>query len=189
MIAEFLAFQALLNILSDLKTAQNTPVFSIVEEFTGQYEDEEGNPLWDAPAALIEMIAVDWEDDVNKREQYGQLDFRIHIVDDCSFDNTKRRLLPKHATNVGHVAKGLRHKVVHLSDLGVTAEGILLNAISRKRTEFVNELSENVVTILNFNTFLVDYSAVPSYTEILAQLEINYYFAATQAEFETLVSN
>ena len=172
----------------NLKDADNKAVFRLVEEFYGQYEDEEGNPLWDAPAALIELVGIDWEDDVREREQYGLLNFRIHIVSDTGYENTKRRLNTTHHTKVGYTAKALRQRVVLLSDLSITLQGILMNTIARKRTEFVNDLSENVVTILNFETMVVDYSAIASYSEVLAAMQLNYFLVANEAEFNLLIN-
>ena len=187
MSTEQLALQALYNILTDLKDSENKPIFRLVEEFYGQYEDEEGNPLWDAPAALIEMVGIDWQDDVPRREQYGLLNFRIHIVSDTGYEDTKRRLATTHHTKVAYVAKALRNLVVNLTDLEIDLEGILMNKISRTRTEFVNELSENVVTVLNFDTLLVDYSAIPQYAEIMANYQANYYLVANEEEFLNLI--
>jgi hypothetical protein len=188
MSAEFLAFEAVLNILSNLKDANQKPIFKEVDEFHGQYEDEDGKLLWTTPAALIEMVNIDWEDDVRNREQYGDLTFRIHIVDDCAYEDSKRRLLALHKSNVAKTANTLRHKVVHLTELGINKDGILMNTISRKQTEFVNTLSENIVTIVNFNTLLVDYSAMVEYTEALLQFEVNYFLVANELEFELLTN-
>ena len=186
--AEFLAFQAILNILTELKDAQNEPIFRLVDEFTGQYEDEEGTPLWDAPAALIEPVTIDWEDDVRNREQYGDFTFKIHVVDDTGYEDSKRRLQGKHKSNVSKMSTALRHKLVNLTDLGINKEGILLNTISRKRTEFVRDLSENVVTIVQFNTLLVDYSAMTEYTEALLNFEVNYFLVVDEIEFDLLTN-
>lgn len=187
MSAEQLSLQALYNILTNLKDSEDKAVFKLVEEFYGQYEDDEGNPLWDAPAALIEMVSIDWEDDVPRREQYGLLNFRIHIVSDTGYEDTKRRLATTHHTKVAYVAKALRNIVVKLSDLDIELEGILMNKISRKNTEFVNELSENVVTILGFDTLLVDYSAIPQYADVLATHQTNYYLVANEEAFLNLI--
>ncbi len=187
MSTEQLALQALYNILTDLKDSENKAVFKLVEEFYGQYEDEEGNPLWDAPAALIEMVDINWQDDVPRREQYGLLNFRIHIVSDTGYEDTKRRLSTTHHTNAAYVAKAFRNRVIKFSDLDIELDGILMNAFSRTRTEFVNELSENVVTVLEFNSLIVDYSGIASYAEIMANYQANYYLVANETEFLNLI--
>ena len=43
MASERLALQAIVNILSDLKDDQNNPLFKEIDEYHGQYEDENGN--------------------------------------------------------------------------------------------------------------------------------------------------
>jgi len=183
MSAEQLALQAIHNTLSELRNAQNKPIFKTVEEFFGQYEDEDGNPLWDAPAALIELQQIDWQDDVPRQEQYGDFAFRIHIVDDTGYEDVKRRLGTSHHTHTAIAAKAFRNKVVTLADLDIPAEGILMNRISRTQTTFVNELSENVVTVLGFSTILVDYSNIPQYADIMAAWQVHYYMVQNENEF------
>lgn len=188
MTTEKLVLKALVNILENVKNTDNTPVFALVDEYMGQYEDEDGNPLWTCPAALIEMIDITWQEENNVGIQQGDLTFRVHFVDDTGYDDKKRRLTTHHNLNMANGVKSLRLKRVVLSDLGINLNDTLINPIRRKRTEFVNRLAETVVTIVEFEAVITDYSLMPLWTEIIVPIITEIYVVNNELEFKQQIN-
>ncbi len=168
-----LAINNIITNIKDVPNVPNEPIFKAIEEFFGQYEDEEGNPLWDTPAALIEMQDIDWSDDRPNAVQTGFFTFNIHIVDSTGYENMKRRLDTNHHSHTAKIAAAFRNRVVSLNELIPQSTGILMNRIQRIKTTFVNELSENIVTIHTFTSTIVDYSALQSYQEKMLNFQLN----------------
>jgi hypothetical protein len=188
MTTEKLVLQALVNILENVKNTNNTPVFHLVDEFMGQYEDEDGNPLWTCPAALIELVSIEWQEENNVGIQQGDLRFRVHFVDDTGFDDKKRRLSTQHNLNMAKGVKSLRLQRVWLSDLGINSDDTLLNPIMRKRTDFVIRLAETVVTIVEFEAVVTDYSLMPVWTEVIVPMLANFYMVDNELEFKQQIN-
>lgn len=187
MTTEQLVLQALSNILTTTKKSDNTPAFALVDEFMGQYLDEEGNPLWTCPAALIELSDIDWEEDNLYLPQSGLLRFKVHFVFDTGYDNIKRRLNTEHNNIMSQGVKSLRHKLVSLSDLGADVDNVLMNRIRRTRTQFIQNLTETVVTVVEFETVVVDYSMLPEWTEVIVPIETQLYVVKDEADFKIKV--
>lgn len=188
MTTEQLILLGITNILSDLKNPTQKPVFKLVDEFMGQYENETGNPLWTAPAALVELGDIEWEDDIVGLPQNGLAQFSIHFVDDTGYDNKKRRLNTAHNDNMAKGAVSLRQKQVRFTNFGLTLNNILVNRIQKKRTRFVQTLAETVVTIIDFEAPVVDYSLLPVWTEAIVPFITNYYLVKDEADFFDKIS-
>jgi hypothetical protein len=186
MTTEFLLLKAITNALEQATNPNQTPTFALVDEYMGQYEDEEGNPLWTAPAALIELQDIDWDDEQNARIQTGTCRFRVHFVDDTGYDDKQRRL-NTHNQNMALGVNALRFNRFKFSDFGVALDEYFTNGIKRKRTEFVSRLAETVVTIVDFECEVADFSLMPVWNEVILPIITRLYMVENEEEFNTLV--
>lgn len=189
MTTEFLILKGLSDILSDVKHPNNRPVFKLVDEFMSQYEDDNENPLWTAPAALIELGDIEWEDDVLNNPVTGTLRFSVHFVDDVGFDDKKRRLNTAHNDNLSKGAGAVRQRRVRFTDFGLTLNNVLINRIQKRRTRFIQTLAETVVTIVDFEATVVDYSMLPIWTEVIVPFIVNHYLVKDELEFLDIINN
>jgi hypothetical protein len=184
MTTEFLLLKAITNALEQVTNPNGNPTFALVDEFMGQYEDEEGNPLWTAPAALIELQDIEWQDETNARIQKGFCRFRVHFVDDTGYDDKQRRLNTQHNQNMALGVNALRFKRFKFSDFGVALDEDFTNYIGRKRTEFVTRLAETVVTIVDFECVVADFSLMPVWEEVILPIVTRLYMVDNELDFK-----
>ena len=163
--------------------------FELYDLYLGQYADEEGNLLYDAPAALVELSDTDWTQ-MGGGLQQGLLRFAIHIVDETGYDDVKMRLNTTHFDHVQAVYTALNLKRVRISDVSnLPNDSILMNTIVRKNSRYVNDLRENVATIVRFESIIIDYSATDIWQDLEnVDLNVPFHLVHNLNEFKAIIN-
>jgi len=163
--------------------AETEPAY--LEWYYGQYDEdtmeEGGEMLWTTPAQFLEFLPIRWETRPNNI-QAATLLFNVHLVNE-SFDSTDQRILNATLNHLGlesNVFRALMNFRCLLSYVpgfealeDTDADRVLIESISRESTDPDHTMRRQLVSVQRFACRIYDYSALPNWTTVLAELDLD----------------
>lgn len=158
-----------------------SPAPAYVDWYYGQYLDDENEaPLWDTPAIFIEFLPIQWTN-LNGGLQQARLSFNVHLVNTCLSEGAERitdTAALDHLGMAGSVFRSLHQFRCQQSYVpgfealvGTPDDVLLLDGISRERSEPDHSLSRLLVSVQGFACRITDYSAQRTWTDATATLQ------------------
>jgi hypothetical protein len=158
------------------KRLEDTFPSHYVDLFLNQYTDTENNPLWSTEAWFIEFLPIEWMPIGSEGAQAGTLDFVVHHVSETGYDDFKRIAQTQHTVQNGELHKALHGwdngNLAFLGILNQTAQ--IINKVQRITSAMSAEMSSLIVSTHRFRANVFDYTAVPTYQEILATIHLQF---------------
>lgn len=159
---------------------QNIATLKQVEWYTGQFDQDGQQTLAATPAAFIEFEGITMQQK-GKQTQVGVINFSVYTVDAVLSTGGLRitDATINHLSNVEEVYKQLTHYAAPLSDLpafgalkGTQSDITIVNSLTRTNIQFIQQLSNLLVTVQTFQGSFVDVSATKEYQKVQATLQI-----------------
>lgn len=160
-----------------LRLAEEVPDLKEIDWYLGQYDetDPDIQNWYTSPAAYLEWDPIQWAS-IGMYAQAADATLNVHIVNATLYDNDQRILdaANNHFGLEREVFRALHGWRVRLIDLEPAAppELMLCETLVRRETIPDHSLRRSLVSIQRFTTRIYDYSAVPEYEQIVAQLNL-----------------
>lgn len=149
-----------------------------VDWYTGQLNQTGDQTLYTTPAAFIEFEQLQMQQMGNKIQR-ADINFNVYLVTKSNYNGAKR-VIGKHLDLLTAVYQNLTHYSGKLSALpafaalqGTEDDQTVVNTLIRTNVQFIQELSNLVISIQTFQGSFIDTSAHTAYQKILANLQIN----------------
>lgn len=153
-----------------------------VNWFYGQYyQEDQSQSLWTTPSLFIEFLPIQWQV-VGNKVQRANLKFILHLVNESHYDNDERILsaVPNHfglESKVYLKMMGFRDLLSNIpgyENLTDTEDDrILMESIVRTDTIVDHSLSNLLISLQQFSCTIHDYSAHPSYQNVLIHYDLD----------------
>lgn len=141
---------------------ETIPDVDEVDYFLGQYlQAEGGSVLYSDEALFIEFLPIPWQS-LRGGVQKAVLNFRIHAVSSCLYDDENRLIGTGVFDHMGLVTKVFQ-SLQNFRAIEPSGN-VLFESVVRIRTEPNHDLDLVMVTVQEFQATIFDYSAIAATT-------------------------